>query len=157
MSCLSWLRLTLQFSTSTWLKKLDCSWTVYKQSTKEFCRHREFRRSNPLYQKILETKRVQGIRPWTEWEYLTFWHNLLFVGFYYQLLTIKNVDDSNDFFRCWALKRDIFTRIDPSIRFQLQKRGITLIQNVYTGFDTEFVCNDNQKYLNELISQKVER
>src|SRR6185312_6345203 len=52
-----------------------------------------------------------------------------------------------------VLIKNIFSRIDPSIRIKLQKRGISVIQNVYTGFDTEYK-NKDVKY-NELISVQL--
>jgi hypothetical protein len=52
-----------------------------------------------------------------------------------------------------TLSRNIFCKIDPSIRIKLQKRGISVIQNIYTGFDTEYK-NKNIKF-NELISVQL--
>src|SRR6185437_16079206 len=37
-----------------------------------------------------------------------------------------------------TLNKNIYARIDPSVRIKMQKRGISIIQNIYTGFDTEF-------------------
>lgn len=51
-----------------------------------------------------------------------------------------------------ALINGLYSKLDPFIRFQLQKRGITIIQNVYVGFDTEFEMEDQQKHLNRLLS-----
>jgi len=51
------------------------------------------------------------------------------------------------------LNKYIFSRIDPSIRIKLQKRGISVIQNIYTGFDTEYK-NKDVKY-NELITVQM--
>lgn len=50
-----------------------------------------------------------------------------------------------------VLVKNIFSRIDPSIRIKLQKRGISILQNIYTGFDTEYVNKGDPK-LNELLS-----
>jgi hypothetical protein len=52
-----------------------------------------------------------------------------------------------------VLSKNIFSRIDPSIRVKLQKKGISVIQNIYTGFDTEYK-NIDAKY-NELISVQL--
>jgi hypothetical protein len=43
--------------------------------------------------------------------------------------------------------------LDPSIRRNLQKRGIKIIQNIQTGFDTEYV-NKNTMY-NKLLSVQL--
>jgi len=53
------------------------------------------------------------------------------------------------------LKNDLLSRLDPYIRFQFQKRGITVIQNIYTGFDTEYELLDNKKNLNKLVSTQA--
>ena len=42
--------------------------------------------------------------------------------------------------------------LDPFIRIQIQKRGITFIANTYTGFDTEFTLLKGEKHLNKLVS-----
>lgn len=52
-----------------------------------------------------------------------------------------------------VLSQSIFSKIDPSVRVKLQKRGISVIQNIYTGFDTEYK-NINSKY-NDLISVQL--
>jgi hypothetical protein len=46
-------------------------------------------------------------------------------------------------------------RLDPFIRLQVQKRGITIFQNIYTGFDTEYELEDYNKSLNKLISTQL--
>jgi hypothetical protein len=51
------------------------------------------------------------------------------------------------------LTKTLFGKIDPSIRYKLQKRGISIIQNIYTGFDTEYK-NIDPKY-NKLISVQL--
>lgn len=35
---------------------------------------------------------------------------------------------------------------------QIQVRGVTIIENSYMGFDTEFVLKDQKKFLNDLVS-----
>jgi hypothetical protein len=52
-----------------------------------------------------------------------------------------------------VLSKDIFSKIDPSIRVKIQKRGISVIQNIYTGFDTEYK-NIDLKY-NKLVSVQL--
>lgn len=41
------------------------------------------------------------------------------------------------------LCKQLFNSLDPSIRKHLQKRGISIVQNIQTGFDTEFVNKDS--------------
>ena len=51
------------------------------------------------------------------------------------------------------LNKEILAKLDPSIRKKLQNRGISLIQNVYAGFDTEFKrINENK---NKLLSVQL--
>jgi hypothetical protein len=50
------------------------------------------------------------------------------------------------------MKENLTERLEPYLRFQIQKRAITLTQNNYTGFDTEFSLKDDKKHLNSLLS-----
>jgi len=56
------------------------------------------------------------------------------------------------------LRKLIHQKLDPSIRKGLQKRGISLIQNLNTGFDTEYVNlnNKNNKLLSVQFAQVVQ-
>jgi hypothetical protein len=51
------------------------------------------------------------------------------------------------------LSKSLLNKLDPSIRRLLLKRGISITQNIYTGFDTEFV-NINANY-NKLLSAQL--
>ena len=42
--------------------------------------------------------------------------------------------------------------LDPYLRVQLQKRGITFMLNTYTGFDTEYTLQNEKHFINKLIS-----
>ena len=42
-------------------------------------------------------------------------------------------------------------RLDHFIRHKISKRGITVLQNTYTGFDSEFELEDEVKFFNRLI------
>lgn len=53
------------------------------------------------------------------------------------------------------LKHFLINKLDPFIRAQVKKRGITIFQNVYTGFDTEYELSNYHNSLNELISTQV--
>ena len=46
-------------------------------------------------------------------------------------------------------------RLDQYIKLQVQKRGITVIQNSYCGFDTEYQKLNEAKHLNFLISAQT--
>jgi hypothetical protein len=45
--------------------------------------------------------------------------------------------------------------LDPYLKTQIQKRGVTCIQNLYTGFDTEYELRNPLKFLNKLVSVQV--
>jgi len=64
-----------------------------------------------------------------------------------------NLDDynDNDFYHDLInLRKKFYQKLDPSIRKGLQKRGISIVQNLNTGFDTEYVNLDNKN--NKLLS-----
>jgi len=48
---------------------------------------------------------------------------------------ITNEDLMRDY---QQLSKDLYGMLDPSIRLKLQKKGIGVLQNTYTGFDTEY-------------------
>ena len=54
-----------------------------------------------------------------------------------------------------VLSQKLFSRLDPFLKIQVQKRGITIIQNTYAGYDTEYEGKDYKKYLNKLISVQL--
>jgi hypothetical protein len=49
--------------------------------------------------------------------------------------------------------RELYGRLDPSIRHHLQKRGISIKENIYIGFDTEFTRQSSLR--NKLISAQL--
>jgi hypothetical protein len=53
------------------------------------------------------------------------------------------------------LKKDLLARLDPYIRCQLQKRGVSIIQNVYVGFDTEYELSDYSKYQKSISVKSI--
>lgn len=50
-------------------------------------------------------------------------------------------------------EKELFGRLDPSIRHRLQKGGVSLKENIYVGFDTEFSRKDTDH--NNLISAQL--
>jgi len=91
--------------------------------------------------------------------YLSIYNYILdfekFNGFKY-LSNLQTPDDS--YYDLMELRVQIFQKLDPSIRKSLQKRGITLLQNVETGFDTEYVNKDlvTNKLLSVQLAQVVQ-
>ena len=47
-------------------------------------------------------------------------------------------EDDNTVLALKALERELFGRLDPSIRQKIQNRGVSIKENIYIGFDTEF-------------------
>jgi hypothetical protein len=87
----------------------------------------------------------------------TLWHNLLFLSFFYLLhQKLVEMDEGTSLYlEASCLKSQMFAKLDPFIRFQLQKRGVTIIQNSYVGFDTEFEMENQQKHQNKLVSSQI--
>lgn len=52
-----------------------------------------------------------------------------------------------------TLLNELFGKLDPSLRSKVQKRGITIQQNIYTGFDTEYKNVDSKT--NKLLSVQL--
>lgn len=51
-----------------------------------------------------------------------------------------------------CVKASLLARLDQFLKAQTQKRGISIIQNTYTGFDSEYQLLNEKKCLNELVS-----
>lgn len=96
----------------------------------------------------------------------TCWFNLLFVNLYF-LLHNKIMIIKNDGFASFRLnlyvyeeeellhdlidlKDRVFVRLEQFIKVQIQKRGMSIVNNTYTGFDTEWV--HERRDMNKLLS-----
>ena len=53
------------------------------------------------------------------------------------------------------LRDSLFSSLDPFLRVQIQKRGITIYTNTYTSFDTEYTLRDSTRFLNKLVSTQL--
>jgi hypothetical protein len=74
------------------------------------------------------------------------------------LSNLRELQDLNEFYsdlqaNYLNLQKELHSKLDPSIRKSLQKRGLTVLKNIFTGFDTEYT-NIDQKY-NELLSVQL--
>jgi hypothetical protein len=98
----------------------------------------------------------------------TLWYNLIFLNLFYLVCKeIHKLEELNE--RCIpidsldsdlltdlkTLKSNLQGRLDPYLRFQIQKRGVSIIQNIYNGFDTEYELSDYRKNLNILVSTQL--
>jgi hypothetical protein len=54
-----------------------------------------------------------------------------------------------------SLERDLYERLDPSIRHRIMKRGVSIKQNIYIGFDTEFTKSAKDVNRNTLVSAQL--
>jgi hypothetical protein len=115
----------------------------------------------------------------------TYWYNFIFINLYYLLeKTLRNLKVSNEQqIHLWGkivtseqfdcthetlaeseleliadlefCKKQIHSRLDQYLKVQIQKRGWTIIQNTYTGFDTEYELLNDKKFLNKLVSAQI--
>jgi hypothetical protein len=54
-----------------------------------------------------------------------------------------------------GLRDRLVNSLEPYLRIQVQKRGLTIIQNTYAGYDTEYKLVDSKKNLNKLVSTQT--
>jgi hypothetical protein len=54
-----------------------------------------------------------------------------------------------------CLNANLIDSLDPFLKVQIRKRGVSIIQNIYTGFDTEYETIDVGKNLNKIISVQI--
>lgn len=64
-----------------------------------------------------------------------------------------NSIESDELIELKCLEKDLYGRLDPSIRCYIQKKGINIKQNTYIGFDTEFTKKDLE--FNTLVSAQL--
>lgn len=119
---------------------------------------------NPLFDMVVKYVKSCGYK--VQYDFggnentFTLWFNLIRINLYF--LMERTIDTEREItFEEKALdtlsdlvvaKDRLFASLDPFIRVQIQKRGITLTANTYTGFDTEYVVKNERQCLNTLIS-----
>lgn len=69
------------------------------------------------------------------------------------ILKNKPEETSDSYNDLLYLSKKLFNSLDPSIRKMIQKRGISIVQNIQTGFDTEYVNKDAM--FNSLLSVQL--
>ena len=91
-------------------------------------------------------------------------YNLIVVSLYIVCLeslqsNLANTLDSEDVIVDLRVKeQELYSRLDPSIRQHIQKRGLSIKQNTYVGFDTEFKFQSGSKSgegFNTLVSSQL--
>jgi len=85
------------------------------------------------------------------------WYNFLLIHLYLLGLTMKSesILYNDELEEIDYILSDLKSRMDPFIRFKMQKRGISIVQNIYSGFDTEFELISYEKSQNKLISLQL--
>jgi hypothetical protein len=95
------------------------------------------------------------------------WYNFVFINIYCLIVNkLKNISLLNK--ESYSSEEEVLvadlenlrltflSRLEQYLKFQIKKRGISLIQNTYTGFDTEIEEDESQKnknkFKNNLIS-----
>jgi hypothetical protein len=67
-----------------------------------------------------------------------------------------NTDELEELYAYLTSLREILrSKLDQYLKTQIQKRGITILENTYTGFDSEFEILDVKKNLNKMISAQT--
>ena len=82
-------------------------------------------------------------------------YNIIILNLYYMSVDTEESlkDDSDLSFNFRSLRKRLHAQLDPAIRKKLLKRGVTVSENIYTGFDTEYK-NIDVKY-NKLLSVQL--
>src|SRR4051812_34583523 len=81
-------------------------------------------------------------------------YNLMLNNLVNRGLNFKSEDSDDDTLVDYKnLMSLLYSKMDPSIRIKLNKPGLSVIQNIYTGFDTEY--KHLEKICNELISVQL--
>lgn len=118
----------------------------------------------PLFHRIQDYLKYCGVKLKGEFgqteNTFTLWFNLIKLNLFH-LCTVQIKEGRDTMFDDESLDKlcdleclrdNLLDSLDPYLRVQIQKRGITFIANTYTGFDTEFTLLDSKNHLNKLIS-----
>lgn len=74
-------------------------------------------------------------------------------GSYKDLVLASEYDNVSDILSDYEVFiRNIYSRLSSVILIKIQKRGVCINHNTYTGYDSEFYLKDECKNLNELLS-----
>jgi hypothetical protein len=69
------------------------------------------------------------------------------------LMEIANKLEDDLYVDFLNLKRELYSKLEPSLRHKVKKRGISIIQNSYIGFDSEYKSLDSK--FNKLLSVQM--
>src|SRR6059058_5854754 len=80
---------------------------------------------------------------------------MMMIDIYFVLTELsKKLDENSDKHRdIEFFIKEIFNKLDPSIRYHLRKGGLSILMNTYTGFDSEYQNLDSQH--NKLLSVQL--
>lgn len=121
--------------------------------------------SFPLVAELLPSLIIDGEDSWEffnggkSMECYKWIYNIVILSLYHLCLdtlqsTHGKLDENHDLkLELLRMEKDLYARLDPSIRHRLVKRGVSIKQNIYIGFDTEF--NQSSKDENTLVSAQL--
>lgn len=85
----------------------------------------------------LKSLRNRDLKKVIKWAY-----NKLILDIYFGMLlkesSLEKVDSLEEKSDYRMLMKDLYNKLDPVIRVKIMNRGISVIKNIYTGFDTEY-------------------
>ena len=95
---------------------------------------------------------VRGAKSMESYKWI---YNIVVLNLYLVTLETLNIHESTslDYLDLQVLSDDLYSKLDPSIRYHIQKRGISLKENTCIGFDTEFTKKGSN--LNEMVSAQL--
>lgn len=115
-------------------------------------------RKYPIISDILpcftsEEKYISGAKSQESYKWL---YNLIHLNLYMscvEKLQTSDLIECNTLQDLKVLEKELFGRLDSSIRYYLQKRGVSIQNAVYTGFDTEYTQIAEKE--NRLVSSQL--
>ena len=122
---------------------------------------------NPMFSEIEKYLKSSGVKTKKDLgssvNTYSLWYNFLLINLIYLANLVLKRDVNNTFDEegldtladLGNLKLKLMSFLDPYLRLQIQKRGITLIQNTYVGYDTEYINKDHKKFLNQIVSAQL--
>lgn len=158
------LRITNSLTLKNTLEGIEAIITMLESSTSKGFLSTQDLRLFPVFSEILPSFLIGDIENTTEFingeksmDSYKWLYNVIIVNLYLLCLEELNKDLTNekiDVLSDLKVKEsELYLMLDPSIRHHIQKRGISVKENIYIGFDTEFIKKDLE--LNELISTQL--
>ena len=108
----------------------------------------------PCFLQGVESKYLNGEKSMESYKWV---YNIVILNLYLLCLeTISGLDlnpESEELVDIKNIAEELLSKLDPSIRHHIKKRGISIRENTYIGFDTEFTKKDLLQ--NKLVSAQL--